>query len=268
MARTAIPLHIRRQVLAEAGYRCAVPTCRGILALDLHHMVEVQQGGKNTPDNLIALCPTCHALYTRGTITKDAVYTYKAVLVALNAAFDREGIDNLLFLGITSPRQDLIISGDGVLRFAPLVAAGYADYQLLSNNANQIVTYKVELTTRGAALINAWKSGNRTDIADIMGAVTREGLLDYLRAQKDAAAPLAKWIAGGLKGHEYNDARVMGDEWAKPIFQRLLSYDQELARLFNDDGGERYPSTRPGEYLDRRFEQLAKVIRKLEQSDK
>jgi HNH endonuclease len=112
-------------------------------------MAEVQEGGRNTPDNLLALCPTCHALYTRGTITKDATYTYKAVLVSLNAAFDREGIDNLLFLGVSSPRQDLIVSGDGVLRFGPLIAAGYAQYQLLVNNANQIVTYTVSLTPKG-----------------------------------------------------------------------------------------------------------------------
>jgi hypothetical protein len=229
-------------------------------------MVEVQEGGKNTLANLIALCPTCHALYTRGIITKDAIYTYKSVLVSLNAAFDREGIDNLLFLGITSPRQDLIISGDGVLRFAPLIAAGYAQYRQLVNNADTLVTYIVTLTGKGTSLIDAWRSGNRSDLAEVIGTATREGLLDYLRAQRDTAAPLAKWIAGGLTGTEYQDARAMGDEWAKPIFQRLLAYDQELARTFNDDGCERYTSTRPGEYLERRLEQLDKVIQELEQS--
>lgn len=264
MPRKALPLHIRRQVLAEAGYRCAVPTCRGILALDIHHMVEVQEDGKNTSDNLIALCPTCHALYTRGTISKDAIYTYKAVLVSLSAAFDREGIDNLLFLGIVSPRQDLIITGDGVLRFAPLIAAGYAQYQLLSTNGNTPSTYTVSLTPKGAALVEAWKSGNRTNIVDIMGSATREGLIEYLRSQKDAVAPLVKWIAGGLKGAEYRDARGMGDEWANPIFQRLLAYDQDLALIFNDDEGERYPSTKPGEFIERRLGQLEKVIKTLE----
>jgi hypothetical protein len=233
------------------------------LALDLHHMVEVQEGGKNSPDNLIALCPTCHALYTRGTITKDAIYTYKAVLISLSAAFDKEGIDNLLFLGIVSPRKDLVISGDGVLRFAPLIAAGYAEYQMLVNNADTLVTYTISLTKRGAGLIDAWKSGNRADIADIMGNITREGLIDYLRVQKDAAASLVSWITDGLKGKEYADARVMGDEWAKPIFQRLLNFDRDLALLFNDDDGEGYSSTKPGEYMERRFEQLDKVISEL-----
>jgi len=67
-------------------------------------MVEVQEGGGNTLSNLIALCPTCHALYTRGTISKDAIYAYKSTLVSLNAAFDRDAVDNLLFLGTSSPR--------------------------------------------------------------------------------------------------------------------------------------------------------------------
>jgi hypothetical protein len=127
--------------------------------------------------------------------------------VSLNAAFDREGIDNLLFLGITSPREDHVISGDGVLRFGSLIAAGYAEYKLLANNSNQLVSYRVSLTPKGSTLIEAWKSGNRTNIADIIGSLTRTGLLDYLKAQKEAAAPLAKWIAEGLKGPEWRCTR-------------------------------------------------------------
>ncbi|WP_410669444.1 HNH endonuclease [Amycolatopsis sp. cmx-4-68] len=261
--RKSLPLPVRRQVLTEAGYRCAVPTCRGILALDIHHMVEVQEGGRDTPENLIALCPTCHALYTRGTIAKEAVRTYKAVLVSLNAAFDREGIDNLLFLSITSTSDDLIITGDGVLRFGALIAAGYAQYELLAEEINPGFMYRVSLTPKGSALIQAWKSGDRSNVADILGGLTQEGLIEYLKAQKEAAAPLVKWISGGLQGHEYNDARVMGDDWASPIFRRLLAYDTDLARIFNDDD-EPYSSTKPGEFMERRFRQLQLVIDQLE----
>ncbi|GHO52377.1 HNH endonuclease [Ktedonobacter robiniae] len=174
MARQPISDSLKRQVLTEAGYRCAVPTCRGILALDLHHIVEVQEDGKNTLSNLIALCPTCHALYTRGTISKDAIYAYKATLVSLSAAFDREAVDNLLFLGISSPRRNLIVSGDGVLKFSSLIAAGYADYQQLANNASLIVTYTLGLTPKGAVLLNAWRSGDRSSLANIIGSEASE----------------------------------------------------------------------------------------------
>jgi hypothetical protein len=37
--RKNLPIKTRTAVLTEAGYRCAVPTCRNILALDLHHII-------------------------------------------------------------------------------------------------------------------------------------------------------------------------------------------------------------------------------------
>ena len=61
--RKKIPNDIVVIVLTEAGYRCAVPTSRTILAIGLHHMVEVSEGGPNEVGNLLALCPTCHALF-------------------------------------------------------------------------------------------------------------------------------------------------------------------------------------------------------------
>jgi len=98
MPRTKLPQDVKIQVLTEAGYRCAVPTCRTILALDLHHIVEVKDGGPNEASNLIVLCPTCHALYTRGNISREAINTWKMMLITLNHAFDQESISNLLFL--------------------------------------------------------------------------------------------------------------------------------------------------------------------------
>lgn len=98
MPRTKIPRNVITNVLIEAGYRCAVPACRNILAIDLHHIIEVKEGGLNEESNLLALCPTCHALYTRGTISKEAIDAWKTMLVTLNHAFDQESISNLLFL--------------------------------------------------------------------------------------------------------------------------------------------------------------------------
>jgi hypothetical protein len=71
--RKKVPHNVAVAVLTEAGYRCAVPTCRTILAIDLHRMVEVAEGGGNEPGNLLALCPTCHALYHRGEIHRESI---------------------------------------------------------------------------------------------------------------------------------------------------------------------------------------------------
>jgi hypothetical protein len=156
------------RVLTEAGYRCAVPTCRGILALDMHHIWEVSAGGGDDPSNLIALCPTCHRLYHSGRISADAIYAYKAMLVAISRAFDLEAVDRLLFLDPLS-RDFLIVSGDGVLSFARLIAAGLASVQQKANNNFQIVTYAVNISAKGRLLIDAWRQGDRTRLSQAMG---------------------------------------------------------------------------------------------------
>lgn len=166
--RDNLPLKTRVIVLTECGYRCAVPTCRNILALDMHHIWEVSAGGGDDPSNLVALCPTCHALYHRGTIKAESVYLYKAMLVAITRAFDVEAIDRLLFL---EPQQKnfLVVSGDGLLHFARLIAAGLASVEQKSNNNWQIVTYAVSISDKGRQLIEAWKQGDRTRLKSVIG---------------------------------------------------------------------------------------------------
>ena len=161
--RTAIPNSTKVAILTESGYRCAIPTCRAILAIDLHHLIEVSEDGSNDATNLIALCPTCHALHHRGTIPRESLYCYKSMLVSLNNAFDRDAIDKLLFLYHT-PRDFLALSGDGVLSFSRLIAGGFVQMQMMANNAWQLVTYQVFLSPKGRLLIDAWVSGDRTQL--------------------------------------------------------------------------------------------------------
>ena len=120
--------------------------------------------------NLIALCPTCHALYTRGTITRDAIHSWKGVLVALNQAFDKESISNLLFLKRLADKgsDNLRITGDGVLQFSHLIGAGLADFQLMMQNGPMIL-YSVRLSAKGDAIVNAWFSGDRSAVATALG---------------------------------------------------------------------------------------------------
>lgn len=158
--RENLKLNTKVVVLTESGYRCAVPTCRNILALDMHHIWEVSAGGGDKPDNLIALCPTCHALYHRGTIKEESIYTYKAMLIAITRAFDIESVDRLLFLQLCK-KDFLVVSGDGLLHFGRLIAAGLATGVQKSNNNFQLVTYAVNISPKGRQLIDAWQSGDR-----------------------------------------------------------------------------------------------------------
>ena len=158
-------------MLIEAGYRCASPTCRNILALDLHHIEEVHAGGGNEVANLIALCPTCHALYTRGTIPREAIDAWKTVLVGLSHAFDQEAIDNLLYVrktqGLIPP---VLISSDGLLKFSRLIAADLVAFEHKQTQYGYVAAsgWWVYLTARGNRIIDAWFSGSRTDVREAL----------------------------------------------------------------------------------------------------
>lgn len=175
--RDSLKLKTRVMVLTEAGYRCAVPTCRNILALDMHHICEVSAGGGDEPSNLIALCPTCHALYHRGTISEESIYLYKSMLVAITQAFDLEAIDRLLFLE-SCDKDFLVVSGDGLLHFSRLIAAGLATAEQKANNNWQIVSYSVNISEKGRLLIEAWKAGDRTRVKQVIGGSAPESIPD------------------------------------------------------------------------------------------
>ena len=171
--RKKISLSLKNEVLTEAGYRCAVPTCRGTLALNMHHIWEVHKGGGNTLTNLIALCPTCHTLYHNGIICVESIYTWKAMLTAFNSAFDAGSIDDLMFLKATGGIE-LELSGDGVLFFRRLIAAGWAAIDLkrvaLGNISKDV--YTVALTQKGEHLVTAWIEGKMTSLAASLGEGT------------------------------------------------------------------------------------------------
>jgi|SRR3990167_1444218 len=167
MTRRKIPNTTVIQVLTEAGYRCAIPTCRTILAIDIHHIVEVAEGGGNETGNLLALCPTCHALFHRGEIQRDSIYAWKSMLISLSHAFDVQTIDDLLFLACPQA-NNLRVSGDGVLKFSRLIASGLASFSLAMQNG-PLLLYSVCLTDKGKHLVSAWCSGNRHDVAQVLG---------------------------------------------------------------------------------------------------
>src|SRR5450631_3802274 len=56
------------------------------------------------------------ALYHRGTIKKESIYTWKSLLVALTRAFDVSALDQLLLLNRPEVAK-LRASGGGVLSF-------------------------------------------------------------------------------------------------------------------------------------------------------
>ncbi|MFJ4096692.1 HNH endonuclease [Kitasatospora sp. NPDC089913] len=65
----------RRAVLLRCGGRCENPTCSGQpvdvtdagdALLEVDHVEEIATGGRDHPRTMVALCPNCHAVKTRG----------------------------------------------------------------------------------------------------------------------------------------------------------------------------------------------------------
>ncbi|GCE02176.1 HNH endonuclease [Embleya hyalina] len=67
----------RSLVVARSGGRCESPVCAsgdfrevtpaGEPILEVDHVRDLAGGGRDHPENMIALCPNCHAVKTRGT---------------------------------------------------------------------------------------------------------------------------------------------------------------------------------------------------------
>ena len=176
--RKRIPADYRQQVLHEAGYRCANPTCRTVLTLDIHHMEYVSRQGSNEPSNLLPLCPNCHSLHHSGVISHESVRAWKMLLLALNDAFDKQQVDSLLMLDRV---KALWIAADSVVAFAGLLAAGMVClYE--GNYYVPIMHYHVALTEKGQNFVSGWKSGKQ------------EAAIPTTSTNETAAIPPPRWV--------------------------------------------------------------------------
>lgn len=97
MTRPAIPSDLRRRVLVEAGHRCAIPTCRYI-DVEVHHIVPWAKAKRHSYDNLIALCPNCHARAGKGDIDRKSLRLYKANLRFAHDKYSQVEMDVLFDL--------------------------------------------------------------------------------------------------------------------------------------------------------------------------
>jgi HNH endonuclease len=162
---------VRDEVLREAGYKCANPTCRNILTLQLHHMIWVEDGGGREATNLIALCGHCHDMHTYGHIPASAIRHWKGLLHALNHAFNKESMDLLLYLSHPGI-ENIWYTGDGFLKFAGLVAAGLvevAEFQFSvgvrygyssAPTSPPTTAVRVKLSDKGKLLVDSWLKGD------------------------------------------------------------------------------------------------------------
>src|SRR5687768_7120612 len=68
-----IPADLRRKVWARDGGRCQVPGCRNHRYVEVHHIIELWNGGTHVLDNLVCLCSAHHDAFHRGLLTITGV---------------------------------------------------------------------------------------------------------------------------------------------------------------------------------------------------
>lgn len=72
--RIAVPSQIKTQLFRRANHRCENPSCTQTLCLEIHHINK--DHCDNSPENLIVLCPTCHALADNASFRKAQIQTW------------------------------------------------------------------------------------------------------------------------------------------------------------------------------------------------
>jgi hypothetical protein len=84
--RPAIPRELERELFVEAGYRCAIPTCRAVAPLVIEHIADWAEVREHKFENTIVLCANCHGLKGEGQrqLSRAALRQYKANLGLLN----------------------------------------------------------------------------------------------------------------------------------------------------------------------------------------
>ena len=95
--RPPIPSELKRQILMESGFQCAIPSCRKRHP-QIHHIVAYSEHQEHKHKNLIALCPEHHDMADRGEIDRRSLYMYKDNLRFAIDAFSAFEVDLLFYL--------------------------------------------------------------------------------------------------------------------------------------------------------------------------
>lgn len=86
MTSRTLPMPIQRQLLVEAGHRCAIPTCREP-RIEFAHIIPWEEVLEHKFENMICLCPTHHSQYddpNEKKLDRKCILMYKANLCVLN----------------------------------------------------------------------------------------------------------------------------------------------------------------------------------------
>ena len=172
MNRPAIPTQLERELLVEAGHRCAIPTCRQT-PVDFAHIVPWEKCQKHEFDNMICLCPTCHRRYDAGEIDQKAMYIYKRNLAKLTGRYGDIELRILTFFAENRSEMfiDLPIGLDilvlNLLKDNLLLRIGGANPIQFTNRPSVIswmpTATRYQVTPKGLGFIKRWVSAEEIE---------------------------------------------------------------------------------------------------------
>jgi hypothetical protein len=146
----------KRMALAEAGHRCAIPTCRHPTT-EIAHIVPESQSHDDSFKNLIALCPKCRGKQ----IDAQTMSTYKHNLEILNSRysdFERRVFDQIAETGqrtfIVEPGLEITLLravNDGLLKRVELAP--------VAGQRSAPTHYTYEVTDEGLDFVNRYVCG-------------------------------------------------------------------------------------------------------------
>ncbi len=142
--------------MIEAGYRCAVPTCRFTITENAH-IVSWAESKDHSFENLVALCPNCHTMYDSGKIDRAAIIAYKKKLLFLNEIYSRFELDVLDHL---KTHKRALIPGELLVK--RLLEEGIVIHeekimiQGFGDGEDILGIFSVVLTDKGKRMLDDW----------------------------------------------------------------------------------------------------------------
>lgn len=163
MTRKHLPADLKRAVLMESGFRCAIPACRQDNP-EVHHITPISEGGPDSFHNLIALCPNCHARYHRGEIDRKAMRIYKANLAIVNGRYSSLERRVLEHFGQRPDTNDILLPRVLEILYECLLTDGLLQDPEPEPTIREILeppTHKrYIITSKGHEFVRLWFSGH------------------------------------------------------------------------------------------------------------
>jgi hypothetical protein len=161
--RAAIPQDLKRRILVEAGHRCAIPTCR-MSNPEIAHIIPYCEDQEYKYENLIALCPNCHARADRGEIDRKSLRMYKRIIQRLTDRYERF---ELTVLDELRQGHPVILAGNMTLLIKNLLDEELVKLDTIVGRMNFIMgnitaNVQVVLTQKGKDFIEEWKNANES----------------------------------------------------------------------------------------------------------